>query len=503
MEVTDFPVPIKAVSDGPFESKCAQSSGHWQSSAIRSRRKGRDHVQKCRAQGVGKKFWGRGRVAIAGTVALLLVAGFLFALASLLRATDAKLAPPASELARAASPPAQPEPRTAIIKPDQAAAPRVLVAVGSLREPAGSVALVGPAPNVLVVADERESTDDILARVQKATALVEGKHGSGTGFLIRTGVLVTNAHVIDHELLEDIRVRFVTLDNVAAEPLKPVLLYKNARRDVAIFRVETDAAPLDLADRGTELKGLSIMVVGNPVEGGGPIQVVNPAQGIGTMTKGRLKAPVRWNKQIYFETDACAAPGNSGGPVVDEKTGRVVGVLTAGVHGQPNSLCIPFEDVARALDRLPAADRKAAALKQVAAQHFLDCVAARMPAIEGQAREAMKIRCEQLVKSRGEDVPPPIFKNDLCAMLKAMTKTFQSEIQSNPKFSEGLRQATALRLETCVKMFELSRARSDTEKAFQKSIDRRTADNLNAVKAFETELEKHRDRLDRENLAAK
>ena len=57
----------------------------------------------------------------------------------------------------------------------------------------------------------------------------------------------------------------------------------------------------------------------------------------GTVTTGVIS---RVNKKV-IQTDAAANPGNSGGPLVDLKDGRVVGVLVAG-GGENINFAVPI-----------------------------------------------------------------------------------------------------------------------------------------------------------------
>ena len=59
------------------------------------------------------------------------------------------------------------------------------------------------------------STADLVARCEPSVALIRGKQSLGTGFIVRPGLVATNAHVIDGEIMQNIEVRFPS----AEEPL--------------------------------------------------------------------------------------------------------------------------------------------------------------------------------------------------------------------------------------------------------------------------------------------
>src|SRR5262249_3664352 len=69
------------------------------------------------------------------------------------------------------------------------AAPQLPKAEGTPAAPPSDRQPPGPAAREM-------TTEEIVARCEKGVALIQGPQGSGTGFLVRPGVLVTNYHVI-------------------------------------------------------------------------------------------------------------------------------------------------------------------------------------------------------------------------------------------------------------------------------------------------------------------
>src|SRR5262249_26112504 len=295
---------------------------------------------------------------------------------------------------------------------------------------------------------------DVLTKTKRATPLVEGKEGAGSGFVIRPGIMVTNAHVIEGELLDDVRIRFVFLTETDPKPIKPLLLYKDKRRDLALFRIEGSYSPLSLCGPGTELEGLPVAVVGNPTQGKGAMK-------IGEVTFGFLRAPARLDEgQIFYQLEAFAAPGNSGGPVINEKTGEVVGVLTAGFLGRPTTFCIPFAEVNKALNRLPATDKEAEASKLAAARHYAEYIGEKLKDMEDNPSMAMRL---QLLNLRGES-DAMFRKGDkvytLGEVMRALKdehgKTFvnlsklaAAHVANNKEFPAPLKQAVQTRIDAC------------------------------------------------------
>jgi S1-C subfamily serine protease len=344
---------------------------------------------------------------------------------------------------------------------------------------------------------------DVLARVKKSTALVEGKGGAGSAFVIRPGILITNAHVIDGNLLDDLKVRFVSLEETDPKPYKPVLLYKDRRRDLAILRIEGSQSPLTFCGPGTELEGMKVAVVGNPVQPGGALK-------IGEVTFGALRAPARLDDgQIFYQLDAVAAPGNSGGPVISEKSGEVVGVLTAGLRGMATTYCIPFGEVNKALNRLPPTDKEADAVKVATARHYLDFISSKLPVIEGNAAIAMKLQLLNLKYGRENvsiTIDGKVFQlGEVMAELKdehmktsqMLSRLHEKHIRHSAEFPDALRRAVTIRIESCAGMQGVATTRTEREVTFVKIMDDKKTASDRSVKTFETEFKKYQDALEK------
>jgi Trypsin-like peptidase domain len=367
--------------------------------------------------------------------------------------------------------------------------------------------IIRPTPKTGIPPDFMDRENDpklkaILSRTKKATPLVEGARGAGSAFMIRPGIMVTNAHVIEGELLDDIKVRFVSLSETDPKPIKPTLLYKDKKRDLAIFRIAAGNEPLQLTGSGTELEGLRVAVVGNPMQAANVLK-------IGEVTFGALKAPARVDDGIFFQLDAFAAPGNSGGPVIEEATGKVVGVLTAGIRGRATTFCIPYTDVAKALDRLPPTEKEADGSKVAAARHYLEMIGSRLPEIEDNATIAMEL---QRLFLRGDDTAMfakggkvyrmaevmKELKDQHAKMHKTLTGLLQSNITPLKEIPETLRQAAKTRLDTCTAMRQLADKKStDTEVAFVKSMEQRKSASEKAAQTFDAEMKKYQEQIEK------
>jgi S1-C subfamily serine protease len=193
--------------------------------------------------------------------------------------------------------------------------------------PWGGATTVAPVPQV---ADE--AAREAAAVGQASTVLVRGagcggRLGSGSGFVVRPGVIVTNAHVVAG--FDRLTVR--SADGVHAA----VAIGVDPALDLAVLAVgDLQAPPLEWADDPVRV-GAGGAVLGFPA--GRSDMVVAPAT-----VQGRLDAVGR---DIYGEGQArrdvlvlaaFVEPGNSGGPFVTAD-GLVAGVVFAADPDRPGT----------------------------------------------------------------------------------------------------------------------------------------------------------------------
>ena len=182
------------------------------------------------------------------------------------------------------------------------------------------------------------TTAQIVARREPSVALIKGKASSGTGFLIRYGVIATNAHVIEEEFISNLEVRFPSAPAANQGPTKAQLLYEDRKRDIAFLSVKSDLPVLPVAPNYSFVKGEDILVIGNP--GMGDDTVLENA-----ISRGVMSAKTVIEGMPYHQMNISINPGNSGGPVFDS-LGRVIGVATLKSNKtEAMGFCIPVEDV--------------------------------------------------------------------------------------------------------------------------------------------------------------
>jgi S1-C subfamily serine protease len=177
-----------------------------------------------------------------------------------------------------------------------------------------AVQKVGPA---VVRIDTVKRMVNSLGGVLGGGPAIQQQQGQGSGFITRSdGVLLTNAHVVEgssevHVTLPD--GRSFSGKVLGADPLT----------DVAVVKVVASRLPVaPLGDSAKVRPGESAIAIGNPL-------------GLdNTVTAGIISAIQRTNalgegqRVPYIQTDAAVNPGNSGGPLINDR-GEVIGINTA------------------------------------------------------------------------------------------------------------------------------------------------------------------------------
>ena len=174
---------------------------------------------------------------------------------------------------------------------------------------------------------------EIIYNTQKLVVKIELKDGSlGSGFLYNNrGDIVTNAHVVANA--KDVKV--ITSDS---REFSGTVIGISSETDVAVVRVPglDGTSPLKVArDRKAEV-GDEVLALGSP------LGLQN------TVTTGIISGIDRdldiepFHYEDVYQTSAPIAPGNSGGPLVNSKTGEVLGINSAGMEQGAIGFSIPI-----------------------------------------------------------------------------------------------------------------------------------------------------------------
>jgi len=223
-------------------------------------------------------------------------------------------------------------------------------------------------------------SQEVLRRVKEATIYLKNKIGdrtisSGTGFVIEvrgdTVTLATNRHVAVPDI-SDLPERIAPRGSV---PTIEAVFRSGQRQQEQSLVAHIVAA--DLSDElNTDLAFLEVKGVNRPPQPINPLVRFDPSEGmpyvcagfplggmIGkvtethgnpsvTITGGRIAALRRddHGQLNVIQVDGSLQPGNSGGPIIDEKTGKLIGVAVAKVSSVDTiGFVVPAEEVRRCL----------------------------------------------------------------------------------------------------------------------------------------------------------
>ena len=177
-----------------------------------------------------------------------------------------------------------------------------------------AVAKVGPA---VVRIDTVKRMVNPLGGLFGRGPTIEQQQGQGSGFITRSdGVLLTNAHVVEGA-------SEVTVTLPDGRSFNGKVLGSDPLTDVAVVKVVASKLPVaPLGDSTRVRPGEVAIAIGNPL-------------GLdNTVTAGIISAIQRTNavgegqRVPYLQTDAAVNPGNSGGPLINDR-GQVIGINTA------------------------------------------------------------------------------------------------------------------------------------------------------------------------------
>jgi S1-C subfamily serine protease len=146
---------------------------------------------------------------------------------------------------------------------------------------------------------------------------IQQQQGQGSGFITRSdGVLLTNAHVV--EGASDVT---VTLPD--GRSFHGKVLGSDPVTDVAVVKVVASKLPVaPLGDSDKVRPGEWAIAIGNP------LGLDNTVTAGIISAIGRSNAVGEGQRVPYLQTDAAVNPGNSGGPLINDR-GQVIGINTA------------------------------------------------------------------------------------------------------------------------------------------------------------------------------
>ena len=154
----------------------------------------------------------------------------------------------------------------------------------------------------------------------------------GTGFVIKKGLILTNAHVVlgdNNQPLGRISA-FLASDNPNDDNQnslkkghRALVLFHDSELDLALLISKTmpDVAPIPFGNSGKVSIGDSVLAIGHPENGG-----------LWSLTSGRVGSKIQNFRKIQgkhvFQAEASINHGNSGGPLLN-LNGQMIGVITS------------------------------------------------------------------------------------------------------------------------------------------------------------------------------
>jgi serine protease Do len=198
--------------------------------------------------------------------------------------------------------------------------------------------------NLIRTADEEGSEQkvelkelkEVIHETQKLVVKIELEDGSlGSGFLYNEkGDIVTNAHVVANA-------KEVKVNTTDSKEFTGEVIGISNDTDIAVVRVDglKDVAPLKIARSRTAEIGDEVLALGSP------LGFQN------TVTTGIISGLERdlnidnFQYEDVYQMSAPIAPGNSGGPLIDRKTGEVIGINSAVSNQGTIGFSIPIIDV--------------------------------------------------------------------------------------------------------------------------------------------------------------
>jgi serine protease Do len=176
---------------------------------------------------------------------------------------------------------------------------------------------------------------DVIHDVQKEVVMIQLDNGTlGSGFLYnKNGDVITNAHVVNGAKKAKVK----TAD---AREFEGTVIGISKDIDVAVVRVSglANEQPLKIGKQKADV-GVSVLALGSPLG----LQNTVTTGIISGVGRDFDIAPFHY-KDLY-QISAPIAPGNSGGPLIDSKTGEVLGINSAGTNQGNIGFSIPIVNV--------------------------------------------------------------------------------------------------------------------------------------------------------------
>jgi S1-C subfamily serine protease len=191
-------------------------------------------------------------------------------------------------------------------------------AAARMREAKPPATATTPEPTPLAEPGITPALEDMVDSAMPSIVLVETTGGRGSAFYVQRDTLITNVHVVQQD-------SYVTLRRMDGSTVTARVHTRAPAFDIAVLKV-AQASPsqafLAMGSASQLKPGQEVIVIGSAL---GTLQ--------NSVSRGIVSGLRNSGGVTLVQSDAAANPGNSGGPMLD-RSGRVVGILTAGYRGQ-------------------------------------------------------------------------------------------------------------------------------------------------------------------------
>jgi serine protease Do len=191
-----------------------------------------------------------------------------------------------------------------------------------------------------VPTQQSESVQSVIKKslpsVVQVTVDTSSGQDLGTGFIYdNSGDIITNAHVVNGETS-------ISVKSNSGQSYSGTLIGIDPVHDIALVRSPALAkvSPLPLGNSSSVSLGDSVVAIGNPL---GLKDTVTTGVISGLNRSFTIGAG---NYHNVFQISAPIAPGNSGGPLIEQSDGKVIGINTAGMETSGNiGFSIPINQI--------------------------------------------------------------------------------------------------------------------------------------------------------------
>ncbi|MBK6362309.1 MAG: trypsin-like peptidase domain-containing protein [Saprospiraceae bacterium] len=177
---------------------------------------------------------------------------------------------------------------------------------------------------------------DIIEKSRKSIIQIATPYYTGTGFCLKGyDLIITNEHVVTGN-------KKVIVKGKNDLPVLSEIIYLDTFYDIAFIKKPSgyEKMGLPLCNKVTVLReGMNVVAMGHPF--GLPFSVT---KGIISNLSGSK------NEVSFIQHDAALNPGNSGGPLLDEK-GMVIGINSFNIlNGQNIGFALPYTNIIEIID---------------------------------------------------------------------------------------------------------------------------------------------------------